>query len=136
NSAHQVGTIGALDKIRPIPTNCFYEEPVVERTSRTSANPARRFLCCRFPSDSRKQCRFYFFLDLELRYSYYRDEMLRLYTQVQEQRMEMQVQEYTYRARIRELELEGNDKAVIGECYEKVVSVFIVVVFVMYFIIN
>ncbi|GJS56329.1 hypothetical protein Tco_0629691 [Tanacetum coccineum] len=36
--------------IRPIPTHCFCDEPVVERTSRTPTKPARRFLCCRFPS--------------------------------------------------------------------------------------
>nr|GEW13320.1 quinoprotein amine dehydrogenase, beta chain-like protein [Tanacetum cinerariifolium] len=77
--------------IRPISTHCFCDEPVVERTSRTPTNPARRFLCCRFPSDSGRQCRFYFFLDTELRYGYYREEMHKLYTQVQKQRREMQV---------------------------------------------
>ncbi|GKF51369.1 hypothetical protein Tco_0147836, partial [Tanacetum coccineum] len=60
-------------------THCFCEEPVVE-TSRTPANPARRCLY------SGRQCEFYFFLDPELRYGDYTDEMHGLYTQVQEQR--------------------------------------------------
>nr|GEU50062.1 cytochrome P450 [Tanacetum cinerariifolium] len=58
--------------------------------------------------DSRRQCRFYFFLDPELRYGYYMKEMHKLHTEFQEQRREMQVQEYTLRVRIHELELEVN----------------------------
>ncbi|GKC56179.1 hypothetical protein Tco_1083777 [Tanacetum coccineum] len=122
--------------IRPIPTHCFCDQPVVERTSRSAANPARRFLCCPYPRDSGRQCRFYFFLDPELRYGYYREEMHRLYLQVKEQRREMQVQEYTLRARIRELELEVNERATTGECYKKAVIVFTLVVFVMFFLTN
>ncbi|PWA79436.1 hypothetical protein CTI12_AA200830 [Artemisia annua] len=105
--------------LRPIPTHCFCELPVVERTSRTAANPARRFL-------------FYFFLDPELRYGYYGNEMHSLHTQVQQLRREMQVQDYTYRNRIRDLELELNERTTTGECYKKAVIVFTVFVFVMY----
>ncbi|GJV56633.1 hypothetical protein Tco_1457638 [Tanacetum coccineum] len=60
--------------IRTVPTHCIYELPVVERTSRTPANPARRFLI--------DQCRFYYFLDPEIRHGYYRTEMHSLYTQL------------------------------------------------------
>ncbi|PWA38006.1 hypothetical protein CTI12_AA585400 [Artemisia annua] len=112
-------TSSSSNWIRPIPTHCFCELPVVERTSRTAANPARRFLCCPHPSDSGKQCRFYFFLDPELRYGYYRTEMHSLYTQVQQLRREMQVQEYTYRNRIRDLELELNERTTTGKKIQK-----------------
>ncbi|GJS68964.1 quinoprotein amine dehydrogenase, beta chain-like protein [Tanacetum coccineum] len=120
--------------IRHIPTHCFCGLPVVERTSRTPANPARRFLCCPKHSESGSQCRFYNFLDPEIRYGYYRNEMHSLYVQLQQARREMQVQEYTYRSRIHELELELNERTVTGDCYKKPVVVFIMVVFVMYFL--
>ncbi|GKE67952.1 hypothetical protein Tco_1522113 [Tanacetum coccineum] len=76
--------------IRPIPTHCFCEKPVVERTSRIATNTARRFLCCPNPSDFGHQWRFYYFLDPEIRYGYYITEMRNLYTQVQQLRREMQ----------------------------------------------
>nr|GEV37934.1 quinoprotein amine dehydrogenase, beta chain-like protein [Tanacetum cinerariifolium] len=122
--------------IRPNLTHCFCDQPIPERTSRTAANPARRFLCCLYPSDSRRQCKFYFFLDPELRYGYYREEMHRLYLQVQEQMREMQVQEYTLRAIIHELELEVNKRETTDECYKKAIIVFTLVVFLMFFLTN
>ncbi|PWA63614.1 hypothetical protein CTI12_AA325250 [Artemisia annua] len=122
--------------LRPIPTHCFCPLPAVERTSRNATNPAKRFLCCPNPSDSGRQCRFYFFLDPEIRYGYYRNEMHSLYTQVQQLRREMQVQEYTYRSRIHDLELELNERTTTGECYKKAVIVFIVFVFVMSFLVK
>ncbi|GKC34886.1 hypothetical protein Tco_1047270, partial [Tanacetum coccineum] len=72
------------------------------------------------------------FLDPEIRYGYYRNEMHNLYVQLQQARREMQVQEYTYRSRIHELELELNERTVTGDCYKKAVVVFIMVVFVMF----
>ncbi|GJZ40062.1 reverse transcriptase domain-containing protein, partial [Tanacetum coccineum] len=76
--------------------------------------------------ESGSQCRFYNFLDPEIRYGYYRNEMHNLYVQLQQARREMQVQEYTYRSRIHELELELNERTVTGDCYKKPVVVFIV----------
>ncbi|GKE85597.1 hypothetical protein Tco_1559339, partial [Tanacetum coccineum] len=79
---------------------------------------------------------FYHFLDPEIRYGYYRNEMHNLYIQLQQARREMQVPEYTYRSRIHDLELELNERSVIEDCYKKAVVLFIMVVFVMYFLTN
>ncbi|GJT11326.1 hypothetical protein Tco_0858368 [Tanacetum coccineum] len=122
--------------IRPIPTHYFCDLPVVERTSHTPANPARRFLCCPKHSESGSQCRFYHFLDPEISNGYYRNEMHNLYIQLQQARREMQVQEYTYRTRIHDLESQLNERTVTGDCYKKAVVVVIIVVFVMYFLTN
>ncbi|GJU93163.1 hypothetical protein Tco_1317919 [Tanacetum coccineum] len=122
--------------IRPILTHFFCDLPVVERTSRTPTNSARHFLCCPKHNESGSQCRFYYFLDPQIRYGYYRTEMHNLYIQLQQSRREMQVQEYTYMSRIHDLKLELNERTVTGDCYKKAVVVFIVVVFVMYFLIN
>ncbi|GJU49605.1 hypothetical protein Tco_1219160 [Tanacetum coccineum] len=97
----------ASNWIRPIPTHCFCDLP-----------------------ESGIQCRFYHYLDLEIRYGYYRNEMHNLYIQLQQARREVQVQEYTYRSRIHDLELELNERPVTGDCYKKAV-VFIMVVFVV-----
>ncbi|GJY17703.1 hypothetical protein Tco_0389194 [Tanacetum coccineum] len=76
--------------------------------------------------ESGNQCRFYYFLDAEIRYGYYRTKMHNLYTQLQQARREMQVQEYTYRSRICDLEMELNERTVTGDCYKKAIAVFIV----------
>nr|GEW72522.1 quinoprotein amine dehydrogenase, beta chain-like protein [Tanacetum cinerariifolium] len=122
--------------IRSIPTKCFCDLPVVERTSRTPANPARRFLCWPKHSESGSQCRFYHFLDPEIRYGYYRNEMHNLYIQLQQARREMQVQEYTHRSRIHDLKLIQNERSLTSDCYKKAVVVFIIMVFVMCFLTN
>ncbi|GJZ84813.1 hypothetical protein Tco_0650152 [Tanacetum coccineum] len=122
--------------IRPIPNHYFCDLPIIERTARTPANLARHFLCCPKPSESGSQCRFYHFLDPEIRYGYYRNEIHNLYIQLQQARREMQVQEYTYRSRIHDLELELNERSVTNDCYKKAVVLFIMVVFVMYFLTN
>ncbi|GJS84464.1 hypothetical protein Tco_0751005 [Tanacetum coccineum] len=109
--------------IRPYSHHAFVSILVVERLQRT---PAKSQL-----GESGSQCRFYHFLDPEIRYGYYRNEMHNLYVQLQQARREMQVQEYTYRSRIHELELELNERTVTGDCYKKAVVVFIMVVFVM-----
>ncbi|GJY07675.1 hypothetical protein Tco_0374729 [Tanacetum coccineum] len=97
--------------IRLIPTHCFCDLP-----------------------ESGSQCRFYHFLDPEIRYGYYRNEMHNLYIQLQQARREIQVQEYTYRTRIHDLKSQLNERTVTGDCYKKAIVVFIIMVFVMYFL--
>ncbi|GJV74630.1 hypothetical protein Tco_1506214 [Tanacetum coccineum] len=94
--------------IRLIPTHCFCDLP-----------------------ESGSQCRFYHFLDPEIRYGYYRNEMHNLYIQLQQARREIQVQEYTYRTRIHDLKSQLNERTVTGDCYKKAIVVFIIMVFVM-----
>ncbi|GJX65679.1 hypothetical protein Tco_0300022 [Tanacetum coccineum] len=86
--------------IRPILTHYFCDLPVVDRTACTPANPARHFLCCPKHSESGSQCRFYHFLDPEIRYGYYRNEMHNLYIQLQQARRECYVAEVHLRSRI------------------------------------